>query len=352
MSASTSSRQVQSKTPRRLPATDLDGPFGVQLPPASTSTYGQWINPPVSTMQTRVLANGLPPVSSSMRYSTAPAANGAPPVQRQSTYTTTLPQPEMTMNTRIIDPTQTWNPVSSAPYHPYTSAGGQLGHAVSGGTPKTQPALHHTSAPYYPSPDVYRHLKKIEIPMFSGQKTMYDSWLTAFRICVDQPPLSPELKLLQLRQYLSGQPIAIIETYGFSAEAHAAALDHHDKKYGGEKRKTAVHMEALYRFPPISDQGTASEFERFADLLQVAQINLQDVGRQDKLGYGTFRTQMQQKLSADYSRTFSDGGQKGVRQNPSPLCYSGLSKRQSLEQLQTKHCSPCPRPTMLNALLL
>ena len=29
MSASTSSRQVQSKIPRQLPATDLDGPFGV-----------------------------------------------------------------------------------------------------------------------------------------------------------------------------------------------------------------------------------------------------------------------------------------------------------------------------------
>ena len=304
MSASTSSRQVQSKMPRQLPATDLDGPVGVQLPPASTLPYGQWMNPPVSTMQTQVLPTGLPPVSSSMRYSTAPAANGAPPVQRQNTYTTTLPQPQMTMNTGTIDPSQTWNPVSSAPYHPYTSAGGQLGHAVYGGTPMMQPASHHTSAPYYASPDVYRHLKKIEIPMFSGQKTMYDSWRTAFRICVDQQPLSPELKLLQLRQYLSGQPLATIETYGFSAGAYAAALDRLDKKYGGEKRKTAVHMEALHRFQPIRDQGTASEFERFADLLQVAQINLQDVGRQDELGYGTFCTQMQQKLSPELLTNF------------------------------------------------
>ena len=83
-----------------------------------------------------------------------------------------------------------------------------------------------------------------------------------------------------------------------------------------EKQKTAFHMEALHRFPPIYDQVTASGFERFADLLQVAQINLQDVGRQDELGNGTFCTQMQQKLNylqtfGNYVQTFADGCQKG-----------------------------------------
>ena len=69
-----------------------------------------------------------------------------------------------------------------------------------------------------------------------------------------------------------------VETYGFSADTYAVALDRLDKKYGGEKQKTAVHVDALNRFLPIHDQGTASEFKQSADLLQIAQINLQDVG--------------------------------------------------------------------------
>ncbi|XP_065195785.1 uncharacterized protein LOC135827185 [Sycon ciliatum] len=112
-------------------------------------------------------------------------------------------------------------------------------------------------------------------------------------------PLSPELKLLQLRQYLSGPPLKTVETYGYSAAAYAAALQRLDQKYGGEKRKTAVHMSALQEMPAIRERGTAKQLERFADLVQVAKINLIDAGRQNELSYGTFCTQLQQKLSQD-----------------------------------------------------
>ena len=158
--------------------------------------------------------------------------------------------------------------------------------------------------------DVYRHLKKIQIPTFSGEKQAYNTWRTAFNVCVDQQPISPELKLLQLRQYLSGPPLETVETYGYSASAYTTALKRLDQKYGGERRKTAVHMMALSNLPAIREKGTAAELERFADLLQIAIINFEDAGRRDELTYGIFCTQMQQKLSAtlltDYFRWRSD----------------------------------------------
>ena len=166
----------------------------------------------------------------------------------------------------------------------------------------------HSAAPS----DVYRHLKKITIPTFSGDKKAYDTWRTAFMVCVDQQPISAELKLLQLRQCLTGPPLKSIEAFGYSASAYSAAISRLEHKYGGLRRKTAVHMTALSQFTPIRDRGTAAEFERFADLLQVAIINLQDVGRHGELAAGTFCTQVQQKLGPElltnYNRWRCDTG--------------------------------------------
>ena len=177
-------------------------------------------------------------------------------------------------------------------------------------TQTQQPPTQLPQIPTTVPSDVYRHLKKIQIPTFSGEKQAYNTWRTAFNVCVDQQPISPELKLLQLRQYLSGPPLETVETYGYSASAYTTALKRLDQKYGGERRKTAVHMMALSNLPAIREKGTAAELERFADLLQIAIINFEDAGRRDELMCGTFCTQMQQKLSAtlltDYFRWRSD----------------------------------------------
>ena len=133
-------------------------------------------------------------------------------------------------------------------------------------------------------------------------------------VCVDQQPISAELKLLQLRQCLTGPPLKSIEAFGYSASAYSAAISRLEHKYGGLRRKTAVHMTALSQFTPIRDRGTAAEFERFVDLLQVAITNLQDVGRLGELAAGTFCTQVQQilgpELLTNYNRWRCDTGAK------------------------------------------
>ena len=66
-------------------------------------------------------------------------------------------------------------------------------------------------------------------------------------------PITAELKLLRLRQCLSGTPLKSIEAYGYSAAAYQAALQRLEQKYGSQKRQAAVHMEALDKMAVIPD---------------------------------------------------------------------------------------------------
>ena len=54
-------------------------------------------------------------------------------------------------------------------------------------------------------------LKRVMIPVFSGDKRNYQNWRAAFIACVDQAPATAEYKLLQLRQCLAGKALKVIE---------------------------------------------------------------------------------------------------------------------------------------------
>ena len=63
--------------------------------------------------------------------------------------------------------------------------------------------------------------------------------------CVHQAPATPEYKLLQLRQHLSGEALKIVEPLGHSAAAYEATIALLERKFGGERRKLALHLEEL-----------------------------------------------------------------------------------------------------------
>ena len=54
--------------------------------------------------------------------------------------------------------------------------------------------------------------------------------------CIDRTPATPEYKLLQLRQYLSGVALEAIENLGLSGAAYEAAKDRLERKFGGKRR--------------------------------------------------------------------------------------------------------------------
>lgn len=55
--------------------------------------------------------------------------------------------------------------------------------------------------------------------------------------CIDNAPATPDYKLLQLRQYLSGEALRCIESLNHSAAAYEAAKERLERKYGVNEGK-------------------------------------------------------------------------------------------------------------------
>ena len=100
--------------------------------------------------------------------------------------------------------------------------------------------------------DLWNQLERVSIPVFTGDKMTYEGWRAAFDACVDEAPVSSVYKLLQLKKYLSGEPLHLIERLGHSAEAYEVAKSKLDRKYGGKRRQTARYH--LNGARPISNE--------------------------------------------------------------------------------------------------
>ena len=72
---------------------------------------------------------------------------------------------------------------------------------------------------------MWNQLKRVSVPVFNGDKRLYEGWKTVFMACVDKAPATPEYKLLQLRQYLSGEELKVVEPLGHSAAAYETAKE-------------------------------------------------------------------------------------------------------------------------------
>ena len=152
-----------------------------------------------------------------------------------------------------------------------------------------------TTSPQGIGQDLWRQLKRVSIPVFNGDKRGYETWKSAFMACIDQAPATGEYKLLQLRQYLSGDALKAIEGLGHSSHAYEAAKERLERKYGGLRRKLVLYLDELDSFKPIRED-QPKDLEKFADLLDVAVINLKENDREEELGNGTFYRKLQRKL--------------------------------------------------------
>jgi len=138
-------------------------------------------------------------------------------------------------------------------------------------------------------------MKRVGIPVFSGEKTKYETWKAAFEACIDKAPATPEYTLLQLRQYMKGDALQAIDDLGHSAEAYTAAKERLERKFGGEKRKLIRFLDDLDRFPNLKSED-AKTIEKFADLLDVAVMNLKQTDHGEELGKGSLYLKLQRKM--------------------------------------------------------
>ena len=153
-------------------------------------------------------------------------------------------------------------------------------------SPSAAPSIGH---------DLWRQLKRVQIPVFSGEKRQYQSLKAAFLACINSAPATGEYKLLQLCQYLTGDALKVIENLGHSANAYEAAKERLDRKYRGKCRQIAIYLEDLENFRQIRP-GSARDLENFADLLDIAIINLKEAGLNHELQDGSLYTKLQRKL--------------------------------------------------------
>ena len=95
------------------------------------------------------------------------------------------------------------------------------------------------------------HFKCVSIPVFNGDKRLYEGWKTAVMACVDKAPATLEYKLLQLSQYLPGEALKVVEPLGHSAAAYEMAKERLERKFGGKRHQIALHLEELENFKPL-----------------------------------------------------------------------------------------------------
>ena len=67
--------------------------------------------------------------------------------------------------------------------------------------------------------------------------------------CVDRAPVTPEYKMLQLRQNVSGEALIATENLGFSPAASETAKDRLERKYGCKRRQKSQFYGRLGAVP-------------------------------------------------------------------------------------------------------
>ena len=137
----------------------------------------------------------------------------------------------------------------------------------------------------------------MSVPIFKGEKKTYQNWKAAFMACVDQAPATAEYKLLQLKQCLAGEALRAIEGLGHSAAAYQAAKERLERKFGGQRRQLAIYLEEIDNFKPVRP-GNFKDMEKYADLLDIAIVNLKEANRLDELRDGLLYMKLQKKLPA------------------------------------------------------
>ena len=99
---------------------------------------------------------------------------------------------------------------------------------------------------------------------------------------------------------------------GHSAVAYDAAKERLEWKFGGKHRQIAIYLDELERFQQIQ-LGYARDLKQYADLLDVAMVNLQKAGQCHELGAGSLYTKLQRNLPESmlvrYHRWIFENGQ-------------------------------------------
>ena len=120
---------------------------------------------------------------------------------------------------------------------------------------------------------------------------------------IDNSSLSPETKLLYLRQHISGEASKLLEGIGYNADAYEIAKNRLGCRYGGERRKIGLFLERIEKFETIKP-GNAYDLERFSNFLDLLVVNLKESNLENELNSGLLYVQLQKKMNKNLVASF------------------------------------------------
>ena len=126
------------------------------------------------------------------------------------------------------------------------------------------------------------HLERISLPKFSGDKTKFERFWTAFSNCVDKGYESSEIKMLRLESCLVGKAADTLEGLDYSQIAYETAKMRLQRKFGGPRRQMQNQIEKLRSMKPLHVDNVEG-LERFSDTLENVVVLLQTQGKLNEL---------------------------------------------------------------------
>ena len=124
------------------------------------------------------------------------------------------------------------------------------------------------------------------MPTFSGDKTKFEYFWTAFESIVDDSDEPAKYKMIRLKACLQGKAEESISKLGFSEEAYEEAKKTLKRRFGGERRQLQNYLEEVKRIKSIQE-GNVHELEKFADTLASTVVTLREHGRWSELDPGS-----------------------------------------------------------------
>ena len=101
---------------------------------------------------------------------------------------------------------------------------------------------------------------------------------------MDKTFSTPEYKLLQLRQSLTGEALRVIQGLGYSAAAYDVTKKRLERKFGGERRFLVHRIEEIADMWLVRSNN-AKDLEKYADILDLAVVNMSEARKDQELLY-------------------------------------------------------------------
>lgn len=124
-------------------------------------------------------------------------------------------------------------------------------------------------------------LERISIPMFSGDRSKFESWYTAFSV-VENSDESGKYKMLRLVKCVDKDIANVIEDFGYTDRGYRAAINYLIDNYGGKKRTIQERLRKLRNFRQLRHDNS-SDLKNLAHLVKTSIVNIKSSGRKEDL---------------------------------------------------------------------